>query len=193
MKKLFMVFAVLVLAACIDVDDFGTTWDKTSLDPALQGEWARIPAPGEDIGLSFPAGEKIRFVVKNGAYELRSYVEGEKDKKPDYPVKTLTTGPYRFLAFGPKEGSIIKYTITDGVMTVYRLDFFRAWNFIQQNYPGVKNIVREDSDEAPIKIKYFDDEVYKILSNIPNEEIYWYPANAYKKIKATAGDNRRIR
>jgi hypothetical protein len=182
MKKGMMILAVLMLASCIDVDDFGPMWDRTSLDPALQGEWLRIPVPGDDLAL-FPAEENIRFVLKDGAYELQNDVHGEPDEKPDYPVKTLAAGSYKFLAFGPKQGSIIKYTIAGNIMTVYRLDFFRAWAFIQKNYPDVKNIVREDSEEAPVKIKYFDEDVLKALAALPDEETYWYPANAYKKMR----------
>src|ERR1700722_17096362 len=100
MIKLLIAVAFLMLTSCIDVDDFGTYWDKTTIDPALAGDWLRVPVSEHDAEKDFPAGQVWHFILKDGAYEIQTHLDGKQDDDPAYPVKTLALGPYLFLAFG---------------------------------------------------------------------------------------------
>src|SRR5262249_24363184 len=110
---------------------------------------------------------------KKGAYSVQTHVDGAQDEDPAYPVKTLVLGPYHFIALGPKKGSIIRYEIKGDTFIAYKLNADAVWEFITDKYPDAENIVREESDEAPLKIEHFDDDVAEALAHIPDEKEYW--------------------
>ncbi len=133
MKKLLLTLAVLMLTSCIDVDDFGAYWDKTTVDPAMASDWLRVPISPNDAANDFPAGQTWHFTLKDGAYQIQTHLDGKEDDEPLYPVKTLTIGHYQFLALGPKHGSICMYKIDDDTVTLYGLNFITAWEYIRKN------------------------------------------------------------
>jgi len=188
MKKGLVFCCILLLASCIDVDDYGDYWGKTIVDPALAGHWAKM-SEDED---GKTTGQEYTFIVKNGAYEVQSYKDGQADSDgPMYPVKTLNVGRYRFLASGPQTGKIIRYEIANDTAAWYVLNPKSAWAFIRKNYPDQQGFYRGDPDnpdasnipaDEPVSIKLFDDEVFAILSAIPDNEIYWDPDTQLKKI-----------
>jgi hypothetical protein len=196
MRKLLVFCAVALLAACINVDDFGDYWDKTTVDPALAGRWQTKSETDQNEA----ADQHWVFALRDNAYEVQTSIRGQTDDDgPIYPVKTLTVGPYLFLANGPSQGTIVRYKMGNNSVTFYVLNPKPAWAFIQANYPNQQNIYRDsdegdddqegdivddeseknapdaaaDADEAPLRIKVFDDQVYQILSKIPDTGVYW--------------------
>jgi ABC-type transport system substrate-binding protein len=184
MKKLLLTIVVLMLTSCIDVDDFGTTWDKTILDPALAGDWLRVPSSEHDAESNFPAGQVWHFTLKDGAYQVQTHLDGKEDDEPAYPVKTLALGRYLFLALGPKHGSIVRYEISDNdTFTAYGLDFVTAWEYIKKKYPFSDNIVRSNVKDAPVKIKRLDDTTAHILAELPDDTRFWSPQIILQRIE----------
>jgi hypothetical protein len=186
MKKLLLTIAVLMLTSCIDVDDFGAYWDKATIDPAVAGDWLRVPVSANDAANDFPTGQTWHFTLKGGAYQVQTHLDGKEDDQPAYPVKTLMIGHYRFLALGPKQGSIVRYEISDDTFTAYGLNFVTAWEYIKKKYPRESgNFVRSDMKDAPVKISLLDDNVYKILSQLPCDERFWNKGILLQRIKPT--------
>lgn len=181
MKKLLSLLCLTLLAACIDVEDFGAYWDKTTLDPALAGHWKKPALVKEDAQHKGQADE-LRFTEKNGAYEVAAWHKGEKTDDPLYPVKSLDAGPYHFIASGPKNGDIVRYKIEKGVLKIYVPKHQPMLDYIRDNYQEAENIGNDDSEGETVKIKVFDDEVFDILSNVPDSDAYWAYETEYRKV-----------
>jgi hypothetical protein len=187
MKKAFVLCFVLLLTACIDVDDYGDYWDKATIDPALEGRWAKV-SEEDDSKLT---NQEYLFTVKNNAYSVQSFKSGKPtEDDPIYPVKTLELGRYKFAASGPDKGTIIRYEINGNESTWYVVNPSLAWDFIQKNFPDQTGIYRDDPDptdtaennrDRPLHIGQFDDDVAKVLAAIPNNEVYWDPDTKLKK------------
>ena len=154
------------------------------IDPALAGDWVRVHAPGESADEVKLAGQTWHFAVKGGAYEIQTHIEGQDDEEPGWPVKSLAAGRYHYLAIGPKQGTIVRYTIINGRFTGYRLNFDPAWEFIRENYPHAENFVRTEG--GPVKITAMDKTVLKILSAFPDTKEYWHPEIILEKMKRKA-------
>lgn len=188
MKKLLVLGCLLLLTACIDVDDYGEYWDKTTIDPSLTGRWAKVSEDDE----SKLTGEEWTFTPKNGAYSVQDYKNGKSDEDPLYPVKTLEIGKYKFVATGPESGSILRYDNDGDSIAWLVADPDKVWEFIQKKYPGEDGIYRDDPDpevsaaenrDRPLRISHFDDDVAAMLAAIPNNEIYWDADTITKKVK----------
>jgi hypothetical protein len=189
MKRLVVACIALLLVSCIQVDDFGDYWDKATVDPSLVGRWNRV----SDANEAKTTGDSWTFTVKNGAYEVQTYVKGKPDDDgPIAPVKSLTVGPYMFLAKGPEQGTILRYKVSGDTVTFYVLDPEAAWAYIQKNFPGESSFYRGDPEDDPndpenigdpVKIKTFNDETAKILSSIPDTDHYWDPDTRVRKAK----------
>ena len=188
MKRLLAACMVLLLASCIEVDDFGDAWDKTTIDPTFAGRWEKISEVDEK-----PTGQSWTFTVKDGAYEVQTFIRGKLDDDgPISPVKSLTVGPYTFLAKGPEEGTILRYTIDGDRVIFYVLNSQAAWTFIQAKFPEQDSFYRGDPDDEsddpenvgdPVRIRVLNSETVKILSSIPDSDPYWEPDTLVRKIK----------
>jgi len=168
----------VMLASCIDVEDFAATWSKTFLDPDLAGHWRKISQVPED------ARHQWFFNERHGAYEVQLFTDNRADDDgPMYPVKSLAVGPYLFLANGPQKGLMIRYKVVDGDVLWYKLDFRKTWAIIQEKYPDQKNIYQDSAADGAVKIKTFDDEVFRIISTIPDDDVFWHLDTALRRIK----------
>jgi hypothetical protein len=188
MKKALILCCALLLASCIDVDDYGDYWSKMTVDPALAGRWVKMSEIEDDK----TTGREFTFTAKDDAYEVQSYKDGAADEDgPLYPVKTLDAGPYKFLASGPEKGKIVRYVVKGNMSTWYVLRGSAAWAFIRKNYPDQHSFYRGDPEnpnnpnvapDEPVSIKQFNDETFAILSAMPDGELYWDPDTRLKKM-----------
>jgi hypothetical protein len=177
--------AALLLASCIPVKDFGAYWEKGTADSALFGKWEEVPkdADDKDIGT-------FDVTDKSGAYQIDSLDEEER-KKPDYVpliAKTLTAGPYTFLMVREekkKDGDILRYKVEGDTFQEYALKPEPMAMLLKEKYPDVKNIERPECKENcwfdGVRIETLDDEVFKILSEIPDTEEYWNATEKYRR------------
>ncbi|MFH1157969.1 MAG: hypothetical protein V1721_03680 [Pseudomonadota bacterium] len=168
MKKILLCLTALFLSSCIPVGDFGPYWDKGIIDPALLGKWN-----GEDK-------EGYGIVDKGGTYQIDTLDEREKKEKSYVPMtaRTLKAGSYTFLMI--KESNkkeVIRYKIEGDVIQKYSLAPEQLSAFLlKEKYPEAKNIVFGE-----VHIENFDDEVYKILSEIPDTKKFWVPDGKYRR------------
>lgn len=185
MKRFLAVLAILALAACIPVDDFGVYRTKTNIDQNLLGDWQEVPNSSTNNGNSVIH----RLTAKNGAY-ISTCLTCKSDKRKESFPETLRVGKYWFFVDLDEKGTggvLTRYKITNDELISYSLNDDTAWNFIEEKYPDQKNIIMEDFSPRSLlvkglsdpelnrlQIKLFDDEVYEILSHIPDNEIYWH-------------------
>jgi hypothetical protein len=171
-KRLLVLAALLPLAACIPVEDFGASWDKATLDRGLAGAWKQVATrPDQDRDHGYGTGNVIRLVVKDNAYEMSVYGEdGKLTDRPQYPIKTLNAGRYRFLAAGPKRGLMSMYKLTGGTLTFCDAVGTMV-EFVQTHYPNAINVKRGEGEYLTIAL--LDNEAVTILSGIPDTDTYW--------------------
>jgi len=186
MKKLLFL-AALFLSSCITVDDFGSFWDEAVIDPALAGDWKMTSVPSADM----PGAKELRFVLQGDHYGLATSADFSKEQsgKPDFmPARTLRAGSYAYLAVccdkDKHSGTVLaRYRIAPGMLKVYaqRDDTVIAW--LQEHYPHAANIGRygPGAQGEHVIIHTFDDETLKILSEIPEGDMYWRLVAEYKK------------
>lgn len=189
MKKSLILSFVLLLTSCIDVDDYGDYWDKTTVDPALAGRWVKLSEDDQTT----PTAQGYAFTLKDNAYSVQSWKGGKpSEDDPMYPVKTLDLGRYKFAASGPERGTILRYAVLGDTSTWYVINPSLAWDFIAQNFPDQTEIYRDDPDpsdtaannrDRPLRIKIFDDDTAKMLDAIPDNQLFWDPDTKLKKVQ----------
>ena len=179
MKKFLLCLTVLFLSSCIPVEDFGIYWDKGIVDSALLGKWKGKENNG------------YHMVNKGGTYQIDSLDEEDKKEEGYAPIaaRTLKVDGYTFLMAFLKEDDekvpvLIRYKKKGDIIQQYSLKSKRMSAFLEKNYSKTKNIKKSECEgkcwyDPGVRIEKFDDEVYKILSEIPNTKEFWHPAERY--------------
>lgn len=171
MKKLLVLFSILLLTSCISVKDFGSYTDKAYFDPAVIGTWEKV---GTD---------EITYVKeKDGAYEITP--ANPEDDKPLYPVKTLRIGNSTFFMVEENTGgSLTRYSINKNTAATYVIKANAVKEFIEQNDLSSDNLeFSATSKEGSLSIDRLDDDVFNTLSRIPTTKKYWRKNATYKKV-----------
>ncbi|MFY9287461.1 MAG: hypothetical protein WAO98_03060 [Alphaproteobacteria bacterium] len=183
MKKLLLVLTALLLASCIDVDDFGAAWDKASVDPSVIGNWKQISASSTTAENERNIGEITRARLLEDALQIEhEFTNPEEAEDPIYPVKTMKIGSYHFFITGPHNGGMVRYVVADNKITTYVLNAEATAAFIKKKFPKEKNVTKDIALNDPyIKIGIFNDEATKILASIPESDIYWHQQAVYEK------------
>lgn len=179
--------ALLSLAACIPVEDFGSSWDKGTADTALVGTW-------DDI---LPAGEKakdgggVAITCAETACTLETLDPAEKMKADYKPMtlRTLAAGDFKFVMVGEEGksgGDIVRYSIDKGVFRQSTPKPAKTGDLLKEKYASAKNISRPPCEPGScmfdsIQIKTLDAETVKILSEIPDTAEYWTTEDRYRK------------
>lgn len=174
MKRFLLFLTLLFLVSCMDVDDFGTYWAKTEMDERLTGGWQEVK-----IEKPLSGNASLVFAMKDGSYEVTGYENGKTKEKPYYPVRTLKAGPYLFLAVGPKEGGMIRYSVEGNRLSFYHFDGEKVRVFLDKNFPAAENT--DLNFHGSSKIGLMNDTTYRALSAIPDTPDYWEEASRYEK------------
>jgi hypothetical protein len=105
--------ALLPLAACIAVEDYETYWAAAGLDPGLAGTGKVVAfGPADERGPCPGVGDFICFVRNGDVYEWTSYGSERLEGAPgSIGAKTLTIGPYQFIAVGAPKGFMLRYKL----------------------------------------------------------------------------------
>jgi hypothetical protein len=187
MKKLVLVLATLPLSSCFSVDDFGAYWKKAGIDKRLAGSWKETKVSQESL---YGLGPEVRFVAKGDAYEMSLVVEGQTSS---VPAKTLNVGRYQFLANRPDhpirpddavgpdgrpQGRLQRYKVNSHVL---ELCDSKLNEFVRTHFPHAVNFT-QGSDGDYMEIGLFDDEVFTILSAIPDTATYWTCNAKYARV-----------
>jgi len=192
-----LVAYVLLLCACTSVEDFGAYWDKGFVDPALNGSWKKTGLPGEPIN-STPGADQVVFKnAGTSSYEMYSInpldstlpadaVERrQQDNARPLFTRTLRIGSYTFLmsraSESKSEGIMQRYDIKGDTLNIYYLENGRAVDLLEAKYPNAANIAKNRGEGRYVVIKTFDDEVFRILTEMTSDQSYWMLQCQYRK------------
>ena len=174
MKKFLVLFALLALTSCLDVDDFGAYWARTYIDTRLAGTWEQV-----QIDKPLKENAALSFVMDKGSYKVVIDKDGKIEDKPYYPVRTLAAGPYVFAVVGPKEGGMIRYQIKGTTLSFYRLRNRMAKAFLKKNFPADK--FPDLNFHGGLKVGLMNDTTFKAISDIPDTPEYWQEISRYQR------------
>jgi hypothetical protein len=198
MKRLWpCLVAILALSSCTGVEDFGLYWDKGFIDPALEGSWKKLGLPGQNPN-DIPGPDLWRFTRNGSSYSLRGINPIDQTAEPDVieqqqaendrpmSARTLRIGKHLFLMQrdpgGQGEGSIQRYDVQRGMLREYWMNNGAAVDFLKAKHPTAKNIKRNVGEGEYVVIGTFDDEVFRVLSEIADDPAYWFLSCQYKKV-----------
>jgi hypothetical protein len=163
------------------VDDFGAYWDKGVVDPALEGSWKRIDAPGEAPNTEV-CGEGWNFRRTGSAYSMYTFNEPSNAASTS---RTLRVGSRRLLMNRNRapepDGLITGYEIRNRTLSQYWFDNVAVVEFLEAKHPGAANIGKAPGEGQFVLIKRLDDEVFRILSEIARSPDYWILICQYRK------------
>jgi hypothetical protein len=182
--RLFLLAVVLSQTACINVEDFGAYWDRAGTDRALAGTWRQVSvSPEQTRAQGYGIGNTMRLSVKADAYEMVVRdAEGKQTDAPLYPVKTLDVGRYHFLLTGRTKGIMERYSISGRTLLVCQESGPEMVEFLQARYPDARSVHKNEAEGDYLVIDTFDDEAFKILSNIPAQEKYWVCDQKWRRV-----------
>jgi len=193
MKRGLSIFALLLLAACIEVTDIGAYWDKGTVDKDLVGQWKQDAAQDPEIRA---------ITIENNEYKIESLDDkskGAKDYKP-LLARTLTLGKYTFFMTEPVQekdnpkhnnSNIWRYKLKGDTVTLYRLQPAAMSDYLQalkKKHPkekdpqiSIENHKTRNADKRYVAISRLDDTVAKILISVPDNAAYWEAAKIYAR------------
>ena len=192
------ILAVLLLASCIEVEDFGPQWSKGFVDPALAGSWKKSGVPGEGLN-DTPGADRLSFAGNGPSYAFQEInpidsalaadvaAQRRKDNEVRSAVRTLRIGRSLFLMQKPTEdapkGMLQRYDIRGTVMRLYTLDGDRAVQLLETRHPAATNITENKGEGTYVEIHTFDDEVVRILSEFADDPAFWDLECQYRKVR----------
>jgi hypothetical protein len=198
MKTFCTLVAVLVLTSCTPVEDFGPYWNKGFVDPALAGSWKKIGRPGQEIN-SVPGPDVLRFTQDASSYLAYAINPIDFTKPADVieqqrvvnaqavSARTLQIGKHRFLMHreprGNANGYLVRYDIHDGTLDEYWIENGIALDFLLSKHPTAKNIKKNVAEGDYVVIGTFDDEVFRVMSEIADNPSYWRLNCQYRKVQ----------
>jgi hypothetical protein len=193
------VIALLGLTSCTEVQDFGAYWDRGVVDPAVGGRWSKVAEPGYSLS-STPGADTLVFLRNGSSYSLQmiSRIDAtlpadvasrqRADNERRYTVRTLAIGRQTFFmvrlppAPQQQDGVIERYEIKGGVLRQYNLRADAAFEWLQARHPTARNITATTGQGATVVIDRFDDEVFRLLSEIADDATYWDFIGQHRRI-----------
>jgi hypothetical protein len=189
MKRVTLaVLAAVTLASCTTVDDFGAYWDKGIVDPALEGSWKKVGLPGEPIN-SIPSPDTLRFTRDGSAYAAQALnpidpaasadarAQQQADNGRQMAVRTLRAGTARLMMVrspgGDGPGLIMRYDVQGDTLREYWIENGHALAWLAIKHPGARNIRHNAGEGADVVIGTFDDEVFRVLSDLAGSPANW--------------------
>jgi hypothetical protein len=192
MKKLLACLALLIVTACIPVEDFGEYWDKGTVDKAVFGTWKRTTRKGSGDN------ELVMIVNHKGTYRIDSLDPKDRKQKDYQPLfaKTLKAGSYTFFmttqgAGAKSERNLVRYQVKNGRLKEYDLERKAMEKWVHRKYLWVKNLDVSCPNKClveSVKIKVLDKEVFDILAEIPNTTEFWKPIDEWRKVGVASSD-----
>ena len=194
-RILVPVVALAILAACTEVMDFGTYWNRGTVDPALAGRWKKIALPGEPIDDSIPASDLVVFTKSGTFYSLQMINPVDPSLDPEAraervkynnerdEAKTLRIRNRNLLMVRDDSGSgaIVRYEIKGNLLEEWILDPVAADEWLEAKHPKVAGIDRNSDMGSFVTIKKLDDEVFGILTEALNDQSLWILICRYRK------------
>jgi len=200
MKRFWLcMIAVVLQVSCTPVEDFGQYWDKGFVDPALEGSWKKLARSGENPD-DVCGADLLRFTRNGASYALQAInpinptlepheiAQMTADNEQRLSARSLRIGKATILmerdpAGLEKSASImVRYEVKRGRLQEYWISNGDAVEFLETKYPSAKNIKKNTGEGEYVVIKTFDDEVFRVLSEIASNPTYWFLNCEYKKV-----------
>ena len=190
MKRLLLcVAAALAMASCVPVDDFGAYWDKGVVDPQLEGTWKTVGPPRREPEAGGIARLRFKRAGSLYSFEMMGAIDPAASPAEDgaraFNARTLRIGKRKLLmqrnGEAPYDGILTSYEITGRTLSEYWLQGNVVLRFLRTRHPGAKNIHKNEGEGDFLVIGTFDDDVFRILSEIADDPVYWRLAARYEK------------
>lgn len=180
MNKLAGLLLCLILASCIDVDDFGKLWEQGAIDPKLEGTWLT-----SDVSKTADMkNDKWQLIRNDSFYVLKLLRKSQNEEQEPQLLRSLSWRDYTYLMIaeaGKENGSLIRYTVDGNAVTVYGVDAPAVKAWLEKRQPGVKNLRVVNTEYFHgLKVMLLDASVMDTLSEMPQE--YWKPAGYFIKL-----------
>jgi len=153
--------------------------------------------PGQNSN-DIPGPDLWRFTRNGSSYSLQGINPIDQTAEPDVieqqqaendrpmSARTLRIGKHLFLIQrdpgGEGTGSIQRYDVQRGMLREYWMNNGAAVDFLEAKHPTAKNIKRNVGEGEYVVIDTFDDEVFRVLSEIADDPAYWFLSCQYKKV-----------
>ena len=191
--------AVVVQLSCTPVEDFGSYWDKGVVDLALEGSWKKVGRSGQNPN-DIPGPDLLRFTRNGTSYSLQGInpidptftpdviAQIKADNEQRLGARTLRIGKSLFLmerdpsGIAKNDSMLVRYEVKRGTLREYWINNGDAVDFLEAKHPSAKNIKRNVGEGEYVVIKTFDDEVFRVLSEIADNSAYWFLNCEYKKV-----------
>lgn len=166
--------ALLVLAGCLSVDDFGDSWAQTKLDPIFAGRWQKLQAKGDKTV------EQVVFTELDGAYDVSATTDGKpaEDFSSPYPVRALTLGPYQFLLSRNRGlgGDMMRVRHVGQQLEFYALQSDTAQKLLKTPNPNL------NFSAYSVGIRRLDAATAAWLAAVPDKPTYWHKTVTYQRV-----------
>jgi hypothetical protein len=160
--------------------------------------------PGEPID-SIPGADQLLFVKNGQSYSWQGInpidsrmsadqaEQRKKDNDERLDVRTLKIGNSVFVMSrgpaGTKTGNLERYEIQGDLLLEYILENGAGVDLLETEHPTARNIHKNKSEGSYVVIDTFDDEVFKILSEMSADAAtYWVLECRYRKIPLAGND-----
>jgi hypothetical protein len=166
-----------LLASCISVGDFGTYWDKGTIDPALAGTWSRVPDPATAPD-PIPEGSKISFVREGTSYTFHD-TDGTTCL-----VRSMRIGRHAFMMMrraDKPDGILLRYDFQTNDLRMYFAHGADMLRFVETRHPGVRNIAKNQGEGSYAVVKTLDPEAISVLSEMADDPSFWELAAVFRK------------
>lgn len=145
-NTLLATFVLLILSACILVDDFSPAWEKSAPDYCI----SKIAAP----------------------LYLNEFRRDPENKDMSQLARILTLGNQHFLMLkkdsADNGGRLYRFQVTSGIFQRYRLNPAMRKNF-ERDYPNAPASLKNDT----VRITALDDTTLTLLAEIAARPQYW--------------------
>lgn len=169
-----LAMALLTLAGCLSVDDFGDAWAQAKRDPVFAGRWQKAQTKGE------ATVEQLVFTEQDGAYDVVATTDGQmaEDFTSPYPVRALTLGSYQFLLSRNRGlgGDMIRVRLEGKTLQFYTLQSDTARSLLKAPNPDL------NFSAYSIGIRRLDAATIAWLAAVPDTPVYWRKTVSYRRV-----------
>jgi len=164
------------------LDNFDQYWQKGAIDADLAGKWKQTKGSGTNQPFTIVKDDSaLRIDGMNQLLKSDDLDIGIYSRKTIY-LRTLNIGKYKFLLIREKDkptGETCMYEITQGQLLIYTIVKKKVSAYIQYKAPGTPVF---DGNDKHVPVT-FNDAAFKVLSEMPNNHIYWSIENVYKRLE----------
>lgn len=156
--RIFFLLPALFFAGCMVVEDFGSYWDKGTLDPFVEGRW--ISNDKKACGSYILEGD--HYISSDNSFEQ---------------MKTLEVNGSKFLMSWNKQPEDVKYGSSKNMIKYTadenKLVFFNPKREKQEEFETTYDTTNFEIGKHSVRIKVLDEKTIEILGSVGANPDYW--------------------